>query len=39
MINACHLLWIVPLSAAFGLVCMALFQAGDCDPEWYDDEM
>lgn len=28
MINALHLLWIVPAAAS----------AGDCDPDWYDDD-
>lgn len=28
MINAWHLLWIIPLSASFGLGFMAVLQAG-----------
>ena len=37
MINAWHLLWIVPLSASFGAVMMAIFAGGDTDPDWYDN--
>jgi hypothetical protein len=36
--NPLHLLWIVPLSAAFGVFFMALLQVGDRDPEWYDEK-
>ncbi len=35
--NPWHLLWIIPLSAAFGAVFMAIVKVGDCDPDWYDD--
>lgn len=28
MINAIHLVWIVPLAAAFGLLVLAVFQGG-----------
>lgn len=38
MINAWNLLWIVPLSAAFGVFFMALLQVGGSDPELYDDD-
>lgn len=37
MINALHLLWIVPLAASVGALVLALFAVGDCDPYWYDD--
>ncbi len=38
MINVWHLAWIVPLSAAFGVVFSALFQATGYDPDWFDDD-
>ena len=28
MINAWHLIWIVPLAAALGVVCLAILQVG-----------
>ena len=37
--NPWHLLWIIPLSAAFGVFFMAMLQGGDSDPDWYDDVM
>lgn len=37
MINALHLLWIIPLSMGIGVFCMALVAGGDCDPDWYDE--
>lgn len=37
MINALHLLWIVPISFAAGVLIMAIVAGGDCDPEWYDE--
>ena len=39
MISAWHLLWIVPLSATFGAVAMTILKVGDCDPDWFDNEM
>lgn len=36
MINALHLLWIIPLSASFGLFIMALMVAGKDDKEKED---
>lgn len=38
MINALHLLWIVPASATAGALLMAILRGGDCDPDWYDNE-
>lgn len=38
MINALHLLWIIPLSGGLGAFFMALVAVGDCDPDWYDDD-
>lgn len=38
MINALHLLWIVPLSGGLGAFFMALLAGGDCDPDWYDED-
>jgi hypothetical protein len=37
MINAWNLVWIVPLSAAFGVFFMALLQVGTRAPDWDDD--
>ena len=37
MINALHLLWIVPLAASAGAFVLAVFAGGDTDPDWYDD--
>lgn len=31
--NPLHLLWIVPLSAGFGAVMMAIIAVGDIDPD------
>ena len=36
--NPLHLLWIVPLSAAFGVFFMCLLQVGGSDPGWRDDD-
>lgn len=36
--NPLHLLWIVPLSAAFGLVFMAVLQVGGSNPGCPDDD-
>ena len=38
MINALHLLWIVPVAASVGAAVMATLIGGDCDPYWYDDD-
>lgn len=38
MINALHLLWIIPLAGGLGAFLMALIAVGDCDPPWYDHE-
>lgn len=38
MINALHLLWIIPLAGGLGAFLMALIAVGDCDPDWYDDD-
>ena len=37
MINAWHLLWIVPLAASAGAFVMAIISGGDYDLEWYDE--
>lgn len=38
MISAWHLFWIVTAAAFFGAATMAVFEVGDCDPAWFDDD-
>jgi hypothetical protein len=36
MINALHLLWIIPLSGSFGFLIAAILAAASRGDKWYD---
>ena len=38
MINALHLLWIIPISCSFGAFCLGMCIAASNRDDWKDDD-